>query len=397
MTARPLLPLAALLRPCLHHPFLRSPPPEHEGLQVALRYLLGLVDVPQTRLRPDGHRHRGRLRALEEGAVEIVTKPKLGVKGFLEESAMMLVDAVRAAAHARLRTRRPPPSADVPRCRVTTPSPRPAERPALRLTTDKVVAIGASTGGTEALRELLEALPPDAPGVVIVQHMPEVFTRAFADRLNRTCRVEVKEAADGDRVLEGRALIAPGNRHLRLRRSGAHYTVEVADGPLVCRHRPSVDVLFRSVAQAAGPNAVGVILTGMGNDGAQGLLEMRRCRGRHAGPGRSHLRRVRDAQGGHRHRRGGRGAPAPENRDRHAGAGGKEGLPPESEAVPESGPRPNLTQRVGAKRPQDAPGRLCMVSHRAMLRRRMSSVPRCARPTWLASFSSRPSRRASAR
>jgi len=216
------------------------------------------------------------LRALEQGAVEIVTKPKLGVKGFLEESATMLAEAVRAAAHARLRTRRPPP-------RPTSAPPghdavsAPAERPALPLTTDKVVAIGASTGGTEALRELLEALPPDAPGVVIVQHMPEVFTRAFADRLARTCRVEVKEAADGDRVLEGRALIAPGNRHLRLRRSGAHYTVEVADGPLVCRHRPSVDVLFRSVAQAAGPNAVGVILTGMGIDGAQGLLEMRRC------------------------------------------------------------------------------------------------------------------------
>jgi len=123
---------------------------------------------------------------------------------------------------------------------------------------------------------MLEALPPDAPGVVIVQHMPEVFTRAFADRLDRICWVEVKEAADGDRVLEGRALIAPGNRHLRLRRSGAHYTVEVGDGPPVCRHRPSVDVLFRSVAEAAGPNAVGVILTGMGDDGAQGLLEMRR-------------------------------------------------------------------------------------------------------------------------
>jgi len=215
------------------------------------------------------------LRALEEGAVEIVTKPKLGVKGFLEESATILVDAVRAAAHARLRPRRRLPGSTSPPLGRDAVSPE-AERPALRLTTDKVVAIGASTGGTEALREVLEALPPDAPGVVIVQHMPEVFTRAFADRLARTCRVEVKEAADGDRVLEGRALIAPGNRHLRLRRSGAHYTVEVADGPLVCRHRPSVDVLFRSVALAAGPNAVGVILTGMGNDGAQGLLEMRR-------------------------------------------------------------------------------------------------------------------------
>jgi two-component system chemotaxis response regulator CheB len=213
------------------------------------------------------------LRALEEGAVEVVTKPKLGVKGFLEESASVLVDVVRAAAHARLhrsspRSTTPPPGRDA-----STPA---AERPALQQPTGKVVAIGASTGGPEALRELLEALPADAPGVVIVQHMPEAFTRAFADRLARTCRVEVKEAADGDRVLEGRALIAPGNRHLRLRRSGARYTVEVADGPLVCRHRPSVDVLFRSVAQAAGPNAVGVILTGMGNDGAQGLLEMRR-------------------------------------------------------------------------------------------------------------------------
>jgi two-component system chemotaxis response regulator CheB len=216
------------------------------------------------------------LRALEEGAVEVVTKPRLNVKAFLEESASALVDAVRAAAQARVRPRRPAP-------RSTSPPPGrdaftpAAERPALRLTTDKVVAIGASTGGTEALRELLQALPPDAPGVVIVQHMPEAFTRAFADRLARTCWVEVKEAADGDRVLEGRALIAPGNRHLRLLRSGSHYALEVADGPLVCRHRPSVDVLFRSVARAAGPNAVGVILTGMGSDGAQGLLEMRRA------------------------------------------------------------------------------------------------------------------------
>ena len=147
-----------------------------------------------------------------------------------------------------------------------------AQRPGLRVTTDKVVAIGASTGGTEALREMLEAMPPDAPGIVIVQHMPEVFTRAFADRLNQTCRIEVKEAAAGDRVVEGRALIAPGNRHTVLVRSGAHYVVDVRDGPLVSRHRPSVDVLFRSVAQAAGPNAVGVILTGMGDDGADGLL-----------------------------------------------------------------------------------------------------------------------------
>jgi two-component system chemotaxis response regulator CheB len=150
-------------------------------------------------------------------------------------------------------------------------------RPGLRVTTDKVVAIGASTGGTEALREILEAMPPDAPGTVIVQHMPEVFTRAFADRLNQTCRIEVKEAAAGDRVLEGRALIAPGNRHTVLVRSGAHYVVDVQDGPLASRHRPSVDMLFRSVARSAGPNAVGVILTGMGRDGAEGLMEMKRA------------------------------------------------------------------------------------------------------------------------
>jgi two-component system chemotaxis response regulator CheB len=218
------------------------------------------------------------LRALEEGALEIVTKPKLGVKGFLEESTVMLVDAVRAAAHARLRARPLP----YPRAssRLAQPPGGPApERLGLRLTTDKVVAIGASTGGTEALRQLLEAMPPSAPGIVIVQHMPEVFTRAFADRLDQTCRIDVKEAQSGDRVREGCALIAPGNRHTRLVRSGALYAVEVTDGPLVSRHRPSVDVLFRSVALAAGPNAVGVIMTGMGDDGAAGLLEMKHAGG----------------------------------------------------------------------------------------------------------------------
>ncbi len=136
---------------------------------------------------------------------------------------------------------------------------------------------GASTGGTEALRVILEAMPPDAPGIVVVQHMPEVFTRTFAERLDRLCRIEVKEAANGDRVRAGRALIAPGNRHTRLVRNGAQYEVEVGDGPLVSRHRPSVDVLFRSVAKAAGPNAVGVILTGMGDDGAGGLGEMKQA------------------------------------------------------------------------------------------------------------------------
>ncbi|HVO91552.1 MAG TPA: CheB methylesterase domain-containing protein, partial [Terriglobales bacterium] len=142
---------------------------------------------------------------------------------------------------------------------------------------DMIIAIGASTGGTEAIRHILEAMPSESPGFVIVQHMPEGFTAAFAQRLDRTCGIEVKEAVHGDPVLSGRALVAPGNRHMRVRRCGARWDIELSDGPLVSRHRPSVDVLFRSVAQNAGANAVGVILTGMGSDGAAGLLEMRRA------------------------------------------------------------------------------------------------------------------------
>jgi two-component system chemotaxis response regulator CheB len=148
---------------------------------------------------------------------------------------------------------------------------------AMAETTEKIVAIGASTGGTEALKTLLEALPADAPGIVIVQHMPETFTRAFANRLDGLCRITVKEAESNDTVLRGRALIAPGNRHMLLKRSGARYYVDVKEGPLVCRHRPSVDVLFRSAARYAGQNAVGVILTGMGDDGARGMLEMKQA------------------------------------------------------------------------------------------------------------------------
>jgi two-component system chemotaxis response regulator CheB len=144
-------------------------------------------------------------------------------------------------------------------------------------TTEKVVAIGASTGGTEALKTVLETLPADCPGIVIVQHMPEVFTRAFANRLDGLCAITVKEAESNDTVLRGRALIAPGNHHLLLKRSGARYYVEIKEGPLVCRHRPSVDVLFRSAARYAGQNAVGVILTGMGDDGARGMLEMKQA------------------------------------------------------------------------------------------------------------------------
>ena len=216
------------------------------------------------------------IRAMEEGAVEIVTKPKVGIREFLHESAVMLVDAVRGAARARVRRRAPALPSPEQRLTADAVLPR-VQQPPLRITSDKVVAVGASTGGTDALRELLEAMPPDAPGLVVVQHMPEHFTRAFADRINRLCRIEVKEAASGDRVLDGRALIAPGNRHTTLVRSGGHYAVEVIEGPLVSRHRPSVDVLFRSAARAAGPNAVGIIMTGMGDDGADGLLEMKQA------------------------------------------------------------------------------------------------------------------------
>jgi two-component system chemotaxis response regulator CheB len=214
------------------------------------------------------------LQAMEEGAVEIITKPKMGVRDFLSESARALVETVRGAAQARLRPS--PPSLHVPGKRQTADVILPpARRHPLTFTTDKVIAIGASTGGTEALRVFLEAMPPDTPGIVIVQHMPEGFTKAFANRLNESCQIEVKEAMHGDRVIPGRALIAPGNRHMLLICDGAHYAVEVVDGPPVSRHRPSVDVLFRSVAKAAGPNAIGVIMTGMGGDGAAGLLEMK--------------------------------------------------------------------------------------------------------------------------
>ena len=216
------------------------------------------------------------LQALEEGAVEVVTKPRLAVREFLHESAVILIDAVRAAARAHAKPRRAFELSPSPRLTADAVLP-PRPRSPVGVTTETVVAMGASTGGTEALRIILEAIPSDAPGMVVVQHMPEGFTAAFAQRLNRTSGIEVKEAADGDRIVTGRALIAPGNRHSIVRREGTQYEVGVIDGPLVSRHRPSVDVLFRSVAQSAGPNAIGVILTGMGNDGADGLLELKKA------------------------------------------------------------------------------------------------------------------------
>jgi two-component system chemotaxis response regulator CheB len=214
------------------------------------------------------------LKALEFGAVDIITKPRLGTKQFLEESRVIICQAVKAAAAVRFRGPRPVHTVE-PKLTADVILP-PATR-AMIETTEKVVVIGASTGGTEALKTLLEALPPDAPGIVIVQHMPELFTRAFAARLNSQCAISVKEAETNDTVLRGRALIAPGNHHMLLKRSGARYFVEIKDGPLVCRHRPSVDVLFRSAARYAGQNAVGVILTGMGDDGARGMLEMKKA------------------------------------------------------------------------------------------------------------------------
>jgi len=213
-------------------------------------------------------------RALEYGAVEIITKPKVGTKQFLEESRIRIIDAVRAAAQSKVRAVSgtslkvaPKLDADVMLAKATPGT--------LNFrTTEKVVLVGASTGGTEALLTFLQALPLDCPAIAVVQHMPEHFTAAFAKRLDSICRISVREARDNDTLLRGQALIAPGSKHMLLKRSGTRYHVEVKDGPLVSRHRPSVDVLFRSGARYAGQNAVGVIMTGMGDDGAKGMREM---------------------------------------------------------------------------------------------------------------------------
>ena len=216
------------------------------------------------------------LKALEYGAVEIIQKPRLGTKVFFEESRVRICDAVKAASQARVRRVSAVTHQVTPKLTADVIMEKPNSR-AMIQTTEKVVVVGASTGGTEALRIFLESLPADSPGIVIVQHMPEGFTRAFSQRLDGLCRITVKEAADNDTVVRGRALIAPGSHHLLLKRSGARYYVEVKDGPLVSRHRPSVDVLFRSAARYAGKNAVGVIMTGMGDDGAHGMLELKQA------------------------------------------------------------------------------------------------------------------------
>jgi two-component system, chemotaxis family, protein-glutamate methylesterase/glutaminase len=222
------------------------------------------------------------MQALAAGAVGFVTKPKIGLKGFLEDRSNGLVDAVRAAARANLRAL--PASVRGPALaqRPVAAAPAPALAGAMAETTDRVVAIGISTGGVQSIEVVLRELDRTAPGIVMVQHMPAQFTASFAQRLNSIVDMEVLEARSGDRVIDGRVLIAPGGKHMRLKRSGAQYVVEVFDGPLVNHHRPSVDVLFRSVAQCAGRNALGVIMTGMGDDGARGLREMQQAGARTA-------------------------------------------------------------------------------------------------------------------
>ncbi len=219
------------------------------------------------------------MQALEAGAVDVILKPKLDAAHHLLEAKMRICDVVKAAARARLPSRPRTPNdkrSGDPREKLSADAmlAPPTTSRAMARTTESVVCIGASTGGTESLRVVLEALPADAPGIVVVQHMPEKFTAALARRLDGLSHMEVREAVDGDTVLRGLVLIAPGNRHMMLQRSGARYFVSVKDGPLVCRHRPSVDVLFRSAALNAGGNALGIIMTGMGDDGARGLLEM---------------------------------------------------------------------------------------------------------------------------
>jgi two-component system, chemotaxis family, protein-glutamate methylesterase/glutaminase len=228
------------------------------------------------------------MQALAAGAVAVVTKPRAGLKGFLETDEGDLVHAVRAAAACDMRRARAVLTALRSADRASsgagsTTHAEPVTHRAMSTTTDRIVAVGVSTGGTQALELVLPALPRTAPGVVIVQHMPEKFTAAFATRLNQLCLVEVLEAKHGDRVLPGRALVAPGGRHMTVRRDGAQYRVEILDAPPVNRHRPSVDVLFRAVADCAGANALGIIMTGMGDDGARGLKQMRDAGGRTLG------------------------------------------------------------------------------------------------------------------
>ena len=226
------------------------------------------------------------MQALAAGAVGFVTKPKLGLRDFLEDAGNGLVGAVRAAARANVRALPSQLAQQATSASVGAVGAARARRPspvltlnamAMAETTDRVIAFGSSTGGVQTIEAVLKQLPCTCPGIVLVQHMPEKFTHSFAERLNRVTDLEVMEAKDGDRVINGRVLVAPGGRHMQLKRSGAQYVVEVRDGPLVNHHKPSVDILFKSVAHCAGRNSIGAIFTGMGDDGARGLLEMRKA------------------------------------------------------------------------------------------------------------------------
>ncbi len=214
------------------------------------------------------------LHALELGAFDFVTKPRIDIRNGLQEYAEELTDKIRSASRARLVKAPPRSAAHLSVQQKNSADVVLAAEHHTFSTTEKVVLLGASTGGTEALKVVLADMPADCPGILITQHMPEAFTKTFAKRLDSLCTIAVKEAEHGERVLPGHAYLAPGNRHLLLKRSGANYVTELSDGPPVSRHRPSVDVLFRSAANCAGKNAIGIIMTGMGDDGAAGMLEM---------------------------------------------------------------------------------------------------------------------------
>lgn len=255
--------------------------PRMDGLTF-LQMVMALKPIPVVMCSSHvEHGSKTAFRAIEYGAVELIHKPRLGVRQFIEEAKIRICDIVKAAAQARPSSALPrfphfPRMEAEPKLTADVMLDRPAAHIAPAMgTTEKVVVVGASTGGIEALRAVLQELPSDAPGVVIVQHLPEYFTHDFAARLDSLCKITVKEAENNDQVIRGRALIAPGNRHTLLKEASGAYHVEVKDGPLVSRHRPSVDVLFRSAARYAGSNAVGVIMTGMGDDGAAGMREMK--------------------------------------------------------------------------------------------------------------------------
>lgn len=254
--------------------------PQMDGLTF-LKRLMGSTPIPVVICSSVTEKGSSKaMDALDSGAIEIIEKPKIGTKKFLEESRTLLVDTVRAAISVKVKAKKAL-SKSLPQTPLTVQPKLTADamlhlgKNNLTSKTDTIIVVGASTGGTEALEAFLMEIPTDIPPICIVQHMPEHFTKAFADRLNRTCPAQIMEAVNGQPLQRGLVLIAPGGRHMLLKRRGNHYFVDVKEGPLVCRHRPSVDVLFRSAAKYAGSNAIGVIMTGMGDDGSQGMLEMK--------------------------------------------------------------------------------------------------------------------------